>query len=102
MLQETKQIPPQVLQDRILITRNKPETVSAGGIILPEASIEEENRGIVVAVGPAVGKNTPKGKPFPKVGDMVIFGEHAGVEIEPYNDGVEYTVLRELDVVAIL
>lgn len=42
---------PQPLHDRLIVSRKKPETVSAGGIIIPETIIQDDqNEGVVVAV----------------------------------------------------
>jgi len=91
---------PVVFQDRILVTRKKPESVSAGGIIIPETVIQDEKKGIVVNVGPLVGRGNssvhiPDGQ-FPQVGDLILFGEYAGIDIE--YEGGTYLIMRESDV----
>lgn len=92
MSSQTHPIP---YQDRVIISRNKPETVSAGGIIIPEAAIEEENKGLVIAVGPNVGKGLTTDK-FPQPGDYVLFGEYAGTKIE--HNGTSFLIMRESDI----
>jgi chaperonin GroES len=93
-------------QDRVLVTRVKPEAVSAGGIIIPEMAVEDETKGYVIAVGPTVGKTertmVPAGEPnrFPQPGDLVYFGQYAGVTLN--HDGKEYLMMRESDIMAIL
>lgn len=83
---------PRMLHDRVLVSRKKPETVSKGGIILPETTIEDDQaKGTVMAVGPKVVDV--------KVGDFVEFGIHAGTEIE--TDGNKYLVMRVSDIMFI-
>lgn len=83
---------PQPLHDRLIVSRKKPETVSAGGIIIPETIIQDDqNEGVVVAVGPKCEAV--------KVDDRIKFGEYAGTEIE--HDEQEYLVMRESDVMFI-
>lgn len=94
MSTETKY--PVPFQDRVIVTRKKAETKSAGGIIIPEMAINENvSQGTVVAVGPDVGKNKLVGQ-FPKVGDFVDFGEYAGTE-KTVNDET-FLVMRESDI----
>lgn len=87
---------PKPYQDRVIVTRKKAETKTAGGIIIPETVLEENiSQGTVVAIGPDVGKNKLVGQ-FPVAGDFVEFGEYAGKEIT-YNDE-KYLVMRESDI----
>ncbi|HRF75184.1 MAG TPA: co-chaperone GroES, partial [Chitinophagales bacterium] len=72
------------------------ETVTKGGIIIPDTAKEKPQKGIVVAAGP--GK---KDEPVTvKVGDSVLYGKYAGTEITV--DGQEYLIMREADIFAIL
>ncbi|MEK6878331.1 MAG: co-chaperone GroES [Nanoarchaeota archaeon] len=99
------------LQDRILVTKTKDEEVSKGGIIMPATAIQDNKTGVVVAVGPLVGVKTyadlkdsdltfPTNSTPVKPGDLVQFGEYAGVEVE-YND-TKYLIMREADILCIL
>lgn len=96
------------LQDRVLITRSKPESVTAGGIIIPEMAVKSNNEGYVMAVGPLVGVKAVEALKndqadfcaYPKIGDKVLFGEYAGSEIQ--HNGKEYLLMRENDIMAIL
>lgn len=53
------------LLDRVLVQRVKAETKTAGGIFLPESSVEKLNEAKVLAVGPGgldkEGKRIPMG-----------------------------------------
>ena len=79
-----------------MVQPSTPETVTKGGIIIPDTAKEKPQKGIVVAAGP--GK---KDEPVTvKVGDSVLYGKYAGTEITV--DGQEYLIMREADIFAIL
>jgi chaperonin GroES len=89
------------LHDRILVQRLEEEKTTASGIVIPDSAKEKPSKGEVLAVG--------NGKPLDNgtvralavsVGDRVLFGKYAGNEIKI--DGIEYLVLREEDVIAVL
>ena len=87
------------LDDRIVVTRAEAETVSSGGIFLPEAAKEKPQQGVIKAVGP--GKlldNGERATPDVKEGDIVLFGKYAGTEITV--EGEEVIILRESDILA--
>lgn len=80
---------PQPLFWRVMVMPVKPREVSKGGIVLARQNVEAQEIlnfvGKVVSLGPVAGvherlggdgTNPPAG--FPKVGDHVIFGRHAG------------------------
>ena len=67
------------LHDRIIVERLEEETMTAGGIIIPDSAKEKPQEGKIVAVGK--GKITEDGKVLPldvKVGDKILFGKYAG------------------------
>ena len=89
------------LQDRIIVKRLEEETMTAGGIFIPETAKEKPMKGEVIAVGK--GKKTEEGKILPvdvKKGDKVLFGKYAGTEIKI--DGQEYLIMREDDILGIM
>lgn len=89
------------LQDRIIVKRLEEETMTAGGIFIPETAKEKPMKGEVVAVGN--GKKTEEGKILPvdvKKGDKVLFGKYAGTEIKI--DGQEFLIMREDDILGIM
>jgi chaperonin GroES len=89
------------LQDRIIVKRLEEETMTAGGIFIPETAKEKPMKGEVIAVGN--GKKTDEGKVLPvdvKKGDKVLFGKYAGTEIKI--DGEEYLIMREDDILGIM
>jgi chaperonin GroES len=89
------------LNDRILVKRVEEETVTKGGLIIPDTAKEKPQRGEVIAVGP--GKMTEDGKRNPpevKAGDIVLFAKYAGTEIKI--DGMEHVFMREDDILGVI
>jgi len=87
-----------VLFDRILVLPEQPETITAGGIIIPDAFSKQPVRGKVVSVGP--GKKADNYEMQTKVGDTVTFGKYTGMELQ--HEGVTYLLMPETDVISIL
>ena len=84
------------LHDRVIVQPAAAEEKSAGGIIIPDTAKEKPQRGIVIAAGP--GK---KDEPVTvKAGDAVLYGKYSGTEIT--FEGVEYLIMRESDILAIV
>lgn len=84
------------LGDRVLVEPAQAETKTAAGIIIPDTAKEKPQRGKVIAVG--AGK---KDEPMTvKEGDMVLYGKYSGTEINV--DGVEYLIMRESDIYAVI
>ena len=89
------------LYDRIVVQRIEEDTLSAGGIVIPDSAKEKPDQGIVKAVGP--GKQNDDGKNVAlsvKIGDKVLFGKYSGTGVKV--DGDELVVMREDDVLAII
>lgn len=84
------------LHDRVIVKPCAAESVSVGGIIIPDTAKEKPIKGIVVACG-----NGKKDEPMTvKVDDTVLHSKHAGTEIEI--DGDKYLIMREADIMAII
>ncbi len=89
------------LHDRVIVRRMEEETMSAGGIVIPDNAAEKPVRGEIIAAGK--GKITDSGSVHAldvSVGDQVLFGKYAGTEIKV--DGEELLVMREDDIVAVI
>lgn len=89
------------LGDRIIIELVEAEEKTAFGIVLPDSAKEKPQTGKVVAVG--TGRVLDNGTLAPlevKVGDEIIFSKFSGTEVK--YDGVEYLILRESEVLAIV
>lgn len=84
------------LADRVVIQAAEAEEKTASGLYIPDTAKEKPMRGTVLAVGP--GK---KDEPTTvKVGDVVLYGKYAGTEVPI--DGVDYLIMRENDILAIV
>ncbi len=86
------------LGDRVVVQpKDSEETMSAGGIYIPDTAKEKPQEGDVVAIGP--GRITEDGSRTPMdvaVGDVVVYSKYAGTE---YKEGdIEYLVLRQDDI----
>jgi chaperonin GroES len=87
------------LADRVVVKPIERETVSKGGIVLPDTVKEKPQEGKVVAVGE--GRLSDDGKRLPmdvKVGDIVIYTRYGGTEIK-INDE-ELIILEERQILA--
>ncbi len=87
------------LEDRVVVEPKEAESVTAGGIVLPDNAKEKQQRGTVIAVGP--GKLLDDGTRAElsvAVGDEVIYGKYAGNDITV--DGKDIKILREEDILA--
>jgi chaperonin GroES len=89
------------LYDRIIIKPIEAEEMTAGGIVIPDNAKEKPTKGEVLAVGE--GKALDNGSlraPKVKAGDKVIYGQYSGSSYK--QDGVEYKIVREDDILAIV
>ena len=92
------------LDARVLVKKPEREEQTASGIILPDTVSEAGQTafGDVIAVGPG-SRNMNDGQPMPmdvKVGDKIVYMKFSAIEIE--DSGVEYFVVSERDIVAIV
>jgi chaperonin GroES len=74
------------------------EETTKSGIILAGNAKEKPQVAEVVAVGPGGLVDGKEVKMELKVGDKVLISKYAGTEVKI--DGVEYTILRQSDVLA--
>ncbi len=88
------------LADRVVIKMTEAEETTKSGIILASASKEKPQIAEVVAVGPGGVVDGEKVEMYLKVGDKVLLSKYAGTEVKV--DDVEYTILRQSDVLAIV
>ena len=89
------------LGDRIIIELVEVEEKTAFGIVLTDSAKEKPQTGKVVAVGTGrVLDNGTRVELDVTVGDEIIFSKFSGTEVK--FDGVEYLILRESDVLAIV
>ncbi len=89
------------LSDNVLVQRFKKETVTAGGIHVPETSQAKTQTGAVIAVGEGKTLNDGTVKALKvRAGDVVVFGKFAGTEVEL--DGQDLLILKESDLLGIV
>lgn len=84
------------LADRVLIEPVAAETKTASGIFIPDTAKEKPQKGTVVAVGGGTKDVTMT----VQVGDTVLYGKYAGTELKL--EGVDYLIMREDDILAIV
>ena len=84
------------LSDRVLILPNPAEEKTAGGLFIPDTAKEKPLAGKVVAAGPGTSEVTME----VKAGDEVLYGKYAGTEVT--FDGVEYLIMRQSDILAVI
>jgi len=78
--------------DNCWIVRDK-EATEKSGILIPDSAKPKVHRGKIMTVGKLVSD------PTIKEGYTAIFNKSAGFEIE--ESGIEYTILRQVDIVGI-
>jgi len=91
----------QPLADRVVVRALDEGEQMRGGLYIPDTAKEKPQQGEVVAVGP--GRLSDQGErltPDVKDGDTVLYGKYSGTEVTV--DGVEYLILRESDILAVL
>lgn len=75
--------------DRILIRQDSSESITGGGIIIPDTAKEKPQVGIIIARGPDADKKW-------EIGKKVLYGKYAGTEMD-FNFET-FVVLRENDI----
>ena len=89
------------LSNRIVVRRADSETVTPGGLIIPDNAKEKPLEGTVVSVG--AGKRLADGSLVAldvKEGDRILFLKYAGTEVKI--DGTDLIVIGEDDVLGVL
>ncbi|NLO39844.1 MAG: co-chaperone GroES [Ruminiclostridium sp.] len=84
------------LADRVVVKMVEAEETTKSGIVLPGTAKEKPQVAEVKAVGPG----TEEVKMEVKVGDRVLISKYAGTEVKM--DGVEYTILKQNDILAVV
>lgn len=89
------------LHDRVIVKRVEEDTVSPGGIVIPDSAAEKPIEGEIIAVGN--GKLLENGELRAldlKKGDKVLFGKYSGTEVKV--GGEDLLVLREDDIMGVI
>ena len=88
------------LADRVVVKLVEAEEKTKTGIILTASAQEKPQVAEIVAVGPGKVEDGKTVAMTVKVGDKVIASKYAGTTVK--FDGVEYTILSEDDIFAIV
>ena len=88
------------LGDRVVIKNMEAEEKTVGGIILTSAAKEKPLMAEVIAVGPGGVIDGKEVVMQVKVGEKVIYSKYAGTEVKM--DGVEYMIVRQSDILAVV
>ena len=81
------------VNNRVLVEKLETASMSAGGLFIPDTGRDLPQQGKVVAVS----------EPFPfalAVGDTVMFGKYAGLELKLEHK--EYLMLEDIEVLGVL
>ena len=84
------------LGTRVVVEPKEAETMTAGGLYIPDNAKEKPMQGTVVAAGPG-SKDEPMEV---KVGDEVLFGKYSGTEVTV--EGKKYLIIKQSDIFATL
>ena len=88
------------LADRVVVKMTEAEETTKSGIILAGTAKEKPQVAEIVAVGPGGIVDGKEIVMEVKVGQKVITSKYAGTEIKC--DGVEYTIVKQSDILAIV
>lgn len=91
----------QPLGDRVVIEREESETMTAGGIVLPDSAKDKPTRGTVISVGEGrLNKDGKRTVLQVKAGDRVLFTSYAGEQFKIGDR--ELLLMREDDILAVI
>lgn len=88
------------LADRVVVKLVEAEEKTKSGLILTASAQEKPQIAEVVAVGPGGFVDGNEVKMTVKIGDRVITSKYSGTEVKC--DGVEYNIVRQSDILAIV
>ena len=88
------------LADRVVIKMVESEETTKSGIILAGSAKEKPQVAEIIAVGPGGNVDGKDIVMHVKAGDRVITSKYSGTEVKI--DGVEYTIVRQNDILAVV
>ena len=88
------------LADRVVLKQNAAEERTSSGIFLTASAQEKPEVYEVVEVGPGGIVDGNEVKMVVSTGDQVLVGKYSGTKVKL--DDVEYTIVRQGDILAIL
>ena len=80
----------------MVIEPQEAQTRTAAGLYIPDSAKEKPQQGIVVAVGPGKADEPME----VKLGDTVLYGKYAGVELTV--EDKKYLIVKQSDILAII
>jgi co-chaperonin GroES (HSP10) len=86
-------------EERLVVERDKPEEVTAAGLVIHASGREIPNTGTVVAVGPPSASEPGRMDAF-GIGERVVFGRAAGSDFKIGDRDV--VILHALDILAVI
>jgi chaperonin GroES len=89
------------LGEKVVVKRLDAETMTAGGIVLPDSAKEKPRQGRVLSLGD--GRLLPNGSRVAhqvSEGDRVLFDSYAGTEIVIH--GEEFLIMDEDEILAVV
>ncbi len=88
------------LLDKVVLKKEEAAETTKAGIILPGSAQEKPQISVIVAVGPGGIIDGKEVVMTLKAGEKVITGKYTGTEVKI--DGVEYTIVSQEDILAVV
>ena len=88
------------LSDKVVVKKMEAQETTKSGIILSSGAQQKPSYAEVIAVGPGGIVDGKEVVMTVKVGDKVITSKYAGTEVKA--DGVEYIIVKQSDILAIV
>ena len=88
------------LADNVVIKATEAEETTKSGIVLTSSAKEKPQIAVVVAVGPGGNVEGKDITMYVQVGDKVLINRYGGTEVKL--DGIEYTIVRQNDILAVV
>ena len=88
------------LFDKVVLKKVEAQETTKTGILLPGSAQEKPQMSEIVAVGPGGLVDGKEVVMTLKTGDKVIIGRYTGTEVKL--DGVEYTIVSQSDILAVV
>ena len=89
------------LRDRVLLEIIEEDSISKGGLYIPEQAKDKPQRGRVIAKGKGKYLKDNSLQPIDcELGDVVLYHKYAGADIEL--NGTKHLILEESDILGVL
>ncbi len=79
---------------KIAVLADTPESVTSGGLFIPETYRTQQQRGVVIEKGPGTDEEPME----IEVGDYVIFGMHSGMKVFDRANDKEWLIMNQGDI----